>query len=137
MNKFTVFYTDNTQFSGDPFKKDWIKIDESKQIVKLEYVLGNCNAKMSGFKQYNHCKERLGLQVKGYGKVILFGRTDGNSLLIIFDLLKNEIYKITKPYGQEYGKQIIAGWQRGKLNNPEAFINGKKIYPNVLKVKKT
>ena len=92
---------------------------------------------MQGFKEYNHGKERLGLQVKGYGKIILFGRTDNNSLLIIFDLLKNEICKMIKPYGQEYGKQIIAGWQRGKLNNPEAFINGKKIYPNVLKVKKT
>jgi len=118
MNKFTITYTDSTEFEGDPFVSDWLKVDDTKQIAKLEYVLGNSCIIMEGFKQYNHCKERLGLQVKGYSKVILMGRTEGNSLLIIFDLLNNKIYKVEKPYGEEYGKQILDGWQKGQLTKP-------------------
>ncbi len=118
MNKFKVLYTDGTEFEGDPFEGDWKKLDDTKQIVKLEYVLGNSCIIMEGFKEYNHCKERLGLQVKGYSKVILMGRGEGNSLLIIFDLLENKIYKVEKPYGEEYGKQILDGWQEGQLVKP-------------------
>ena len=119
MNKFIVTYTDGSIFEGDSFAGDWLKIDDTKQIVQLEYILGNSCIIMSGFKQYNHCKERLGLQVKGYSKVILMGRTEGNSLLITFDLLENKIYKVEKPYGEEYGKQILDGWQEGELTTPQ------------------
>ena len=119
MNRFKILYTDGTEFEGDPFIGDWKKVDDTKQIAKLEYVLGNSCITMQGFKQYNHCKERLGLQVKGYSKVILMGRTEDNSLLIIFDLLNNKIYKVEKPYGEEWGKQVLDGWQEGKLTTPE------------------
>ncbi len=118
-NGFKILYTDGTEFEGDPFVGDWKKVDDTKQIAKLEYVLGNSCITMEGFKQYNIFKERLGLQVKGYSKVILMGRTEGNSLLIIFDLLKNKIYKVEKPFGEEWGKQILAGWQEGQLTKPQ------------------
>ncbi len=139
MNKFKILYTDGTEFEGDPFGGGWNQINVTKQIAKLEYVLGNSCIIMEGFKQYNHFKERLGLQVKGYSKVILMGRTDGNTLLIIFDLLKKKIYHIEKPCGEEYGKQILAGWIDGLLTTPEAFVNGEKIYPTVefKKIEKT
>jgi len=119
MNKFKVTYTDGTEFEGDPFIGDWEKVDDTKQIAKLEYVLGNSCITMEGFKQYNHFKERLGMQVQGYAKVILMGRTAGNSLLIIFELQTNKIYKVEKPFGEEWGKQILAGWCDGKLTTPE------------------
>ena len=119
MNKFLVTYTDETTFEGDPFVGDWLKIDDTKKIAKFVYVLGNSCIIMEGFKQYNHCKERLGMQVKGYSKVILIGRTEGNSILIVFDLLKDKIYKVEKPYGEEYGKQILSGWQEGQLTKPQ------------------
>ncbi len=119
MNKFTILYTDGTTMVGDPFNGDWNNVDDTKQIVKLEYILGNSCITMEGFKQYNHCKERLGMQVSGYKQVILMGRTKGNSLLIIFDLQNNRIYKLEKPFGEEWGKQILAGWREGKLDNPQ------------------
>lgn len=125
MSKFKILYTDGTEFQGDPFIGDWKKIDNTKQIAKLQYVLGNSCIIMSGFKEYNHCKERLGFQVKTYTRVILMGRTEGKSILIIFDLINNKIYKIEKPYGEEYGKQILDGWQEGKLDKPQ--INFKKL----------
>ncbi len=119
MNKFLVTYTDGTTFEGDPFVGDWLKVDDTKQIAKLVYVLGNSCITIEGFKQYNHFKERLGMQIQGYKSIILMGRTGGNSLLIIFDLKTNQIYKVEKPYGEEYGKQILAGWQEGKLTAPQ------------------
>ncbi len=119
MNKFLITYTDGTTFEGDPFVGDWKKVDDTKQIAKLEYVLGNSCIIMEGFKQYNHFKECVGLQVKGYTKVILMGRTADKSLLIIFDLQKNKIYKVQTPYGEEWGKQILAGWCDGKLTIPQ------------------
>lgn len=128
MNKFIVTYTDGTKLEGDAFNGDWKKVDDTKQITKLEYVLGNCSAMMQGFKQYNHFKERLGGQVQGYSNVVLMGRTNGNTLLIIFDLLKNQIHKVEKAYGNEYGRQILNGWQDGLLTTAQAFINGQKIY---------
>ena len=119
MNTFKILYTDGTEVIGDAFEGDWKKLDDTKQIVKLEYVLGNSCILMEGFKQYNHLKECLGMQVRGYSRVILMGRTEGNSLLIVFDLKTNQIYKLEKPYGEEYGKQILAGWQDGKLTTPQ------------------
>ncbi len=118
MNQFKILYSDGTEVVGDAFKGDWKKLNDTKQIVKLEYVLGNSCIIMEGFKQYNHFKERVGLQKSGYLKVILMGRTEGNSLLIIFDLIKNKIYKVEKPYGKEYGMQILDGWQTGQLTKP-------------------
>lgn len=118
MNRFKILYTDNTEFQGDPLQKDWVKIDDTKQIAKLEYVLGNSCILMEGFKEYNHLKECLGLQMQGYSKILLMGRSDGNTVIIVFDLQKQNIYQMEKPYGEEYGKQILRGWQKGKLNNP-------------------
>ncbi len=128
MEGFKILYTDGSEVEGNSFKGDWKQLNDTKQIVKLQYVLGNSCIIMEGFKQYNHCKERLGLQVKGYSKVILMGRTKGNSLLIIFDLLENKIYKVEKPYGEEYGKQILDGWQEGKLTTPQ--VRFKKLDDN-------
>ena len=71
MNQFKILYTDGTEVVGDAFKGDWKKLDDTKQIVKLEYVLGNSCIIMEGFKQYNHFKERVGLQRSGYTKIIL------------------------------------------------------------------
>ena len=125
MNKFLITYIDGTTFEGDPFIGDWLKVDNTKQIAKFEYVLGNSCIIMEGFKEYNHFKERLGMQVQGYSKVILMGRTEGNSLLIIFDLQTNKLYKVEKPFGEEWGKQILAGWCDGKLTIPQ--VRFKKI----------
>ena len=125
MNGFKILYTDGSEVEGDSFKGDWKKLKVTKQIAKLQYVLGNSCITMEGFKEYNHLKECVGLQVKGYSKIILMGRTKDNSVLIIFDLLKNKIYKIEKPYGEEYGNQILAGWQKGQLTKPR--IKFKKL----------
>jgi len=116
--KFTILYIDDTTVIGDTFAGDWKKLDSTKQIVKLQYVLGNSCIIMEGFKQYNHFKEIIGMQVNGFGKVILMGRTKSKSLLIIFDLIKDKIYKVEKPFGEEWGRQILDGWQNGKLTTP-------------------
>ena len=125
MNKFTVFYNDGTQFSGDPLTLDWIKIPITKQIIQLRYLLGNQFVMMEGFKEYNHCKENIGLQARGIAKFLLMGREKNRTLIITFDLIKKKIYKEYKKYGEEYGKQKLYGWKNGKLNNPKAYF--KKI----------
>ena len=122
MNQFTVFYNDDTQFTGDPFKSDWKKLDDTKQIIKLEYMLGNFCIVMQGFKQYNHLLECVALGVKKITKVLLMGRQEGDTLIIVFDLKSNKIYKQSKPYGEEYGKQILSGWYAGILNEPKAYF---------------
>lgn len=120
MDKFTVFYDDESHFSGNPLKRDWNKIDSTKKIIKLEYNLGNILIIMEGYKQYNHTKERLGMGRNGIGRILLMGRTNGDTEIIIIDLIKKKIGKQLKPCYEEYGKQILAGWQEGKLNNPKS-----------------
>ena len=122
MNKFTVLYTDGSQFSGDPLKRDWNLIDDTKQIAKLQYILGNQCLIMEGFKQYNHFKEKVGLQVKGMTKILLMGRREKDTLIITFDLINNKIFQKMAIHGEEYGKQILSGWQQGILNNPKAYF---------------
>lgn len=122
MNKLTIFYNDGTYFSGDPFNKDWVKVDDTKQITKFEYLLGNKCIIMSGFKQYNHLIEYVALGTKRVQKILLMGRKEDITVIIIFDLQNGKIYKLNKPYGEEYGKQILAGWKNGILNNPKVFF---------------
>jgi len=122
MNKFTVFYSDKTHFSGDPLKNDWKLIDDTKKIVKFIYILGDKCIVMEGFKQYNHFKEKLGLQAKGISKILLMGRRKKDTLIITFDLVGKKIFKRMVPYGEEYGKQILAGWQNGLLTKPNAYF---------------
>jgi hypothetical protein len=122
MNKFTVFYNDKTQFSGDPINKDWIKVDDTKQITKLQYSLGNKCIVMEGFKQYNHLIEYVALGVKRIQKILLMGRKSNVTIIIIFDLQNSRIYKLNKAHGEEYGKQILAGWKNGILDNPKAYF---------------
>jgi hypothetical protein len=125
MNKFTVFYEDGTKFEGDPLARDWNKIDETKSIVKLEYYFNNVGVMMEGYKQYNHALEHAYTGKKGLQRILLMGRTNEESELIILDLANNKCYKDYKPAYREYGDQILNGWQKGKLGTPKAAF--KKI----------
>ena len=125
MNKFTVTFSDETQFSGDPLNSDWKKIDDTKQITKLEYVLGNICVIMEGYAQYNHTLECVGLGQKGILKILLMGRTDKESEIIILDMKQKKIYKDFKPCYKEYGNQILDGWMNGLLTTPKSTF--KKI----------
>ena len=126
MIKFIVLYSDKTHFSGDPLKRDWDNIDESKKIVRFVYQFDNRCLVLEGFKQYNHCKERLGLQGKGIGKILIMGRREKDTLVITFDLVKNKIFQKMVSHEKEYGKQIIAGWKEGILKEPKAYFKDLK-----------
>lgn len=128
MNKFTVFYNDGSQFSGVASKRDWDRIDVTKQIIKLQYLYGNSCVIMEGYDQYNHLREMIGLSQKGIVRILLMGRKEDTTDIIIFDLKNKNIYKEEKPLYEEYGKQILAGWQKGLLNNPKSYF--KKIEVN-------
>ena len=71
MNKFIVTYEDNTEFSGDPLKPEWSKIDETKKIIKLEYILDKIYVCMEGYSQYAHFKECVGFGQKGINRILL------------------------------------------------------------------
>ncbi len=122
MNKFTIFYSDKSQFTGDPFKRDWDLIDKNKKIIKFVYIIGNKCIVMEGFQQYNHFKEMLGLQAKGMSKILLMGRRKKDTLIITFDLINNKIFQKMVVHGKEYGKQTLAGWKEGILTTPKAYF---------------
>jgi len=122
MNHFKITYIDDTEFVGDQFKSDWKKIDESKKIAKLEYTLGAMKIVMSGYKQFNHLLECVSMGVKGITKIFLMGRKEDITEVIILDLATKSISKCSKEFGSEYGNQILAGWQEGKLDNPKTEI---------------
>ena len=125
MNKFTVFYDDGTNFSGDPFKSEWKKIDVTRQIIKLEYILSNFCVVMEGYRQYNHLLEYIAMGQKSISRILLMGRTFDNTEIIVFNLKTNKIYKEIKPLYREYGDQILNGWQKGMLMTPKSTF--KKI----------
>lgn len=120
MNKFTVFYESGTKFEGNPLEHDWYKIDESKKIIKLEYFFNNIGVKMEGYREYNHCLEYTSMGAKGLQRILLMGRTNGETAIVVLDFVKNKVYKDYKPVYREYGDQILNGWQKGKLDNPKA-----------------
>ena len=122
MNQFTVLYSDGTHFSGDPLKSEWKNIDESKQIIKLQYILGNHCVVMEGYSQYNHTLECVGLGAKGVTRILLMGRKEEETEIVVFDLIKKNLYKEVKPKYQEYGNQILDGWQEGLINNPKSYF---------------
>ncbi len=122
MNKFIILYTDGTQFEGDPFKREWNSIDDKKVIKKFMYQLGDNQIVMEGFKQYNHCIEKLGLQAKGISKIFLMGRREKDTLIITFDLKEGKILKKMVLHGKEYNDQIIDGWKEGELTKPNAYF---------------
>lgn len=126
MNKFTVFYDDGTNFSGDPFKSEWNNIDVARQIIKLEYIYGNFCIIMEGYRMYNHLLECVGLGQKGITRILLMGRTNDNTEIIVIDLKYNKIYKEFKPLYQEYGKQILNGWQKGMMMKPKSTFKKMK-----------
>jgi hypothetical protein len=128
MNKFTVFYADTTEFSGDPFNSEWKKIDDTKQIIKVQYVCGNSCIIMEGYEEYNHTLECIGLGQKGIARILLMGRTSGETEIVVLDIRQHKIYKDFKPRYREYGSQILDGWQQGKLTTPKCFF---KKLPNV------
>ena len=129
MNKFTITYEDNTQFNGDPLKGDWKNIDDTKVIIKLEYLIDKIYISMEGYSQYAHFKECVGMGQKGINKILLMGRTNEETEIIVLDLKQNKIYKDFKPKYREYGNQVLAYWQEGKLTTPKSTF--RKI-PNVL-----
>jgi|SRR3972149_5807686 len=125
MNNFIIEYTDGTQFQGNPLESDWVKIDASKSIKKLTYTFGNSGVILEGYSEYNHLLECVALGQKGITAILLMGRMEDKTEIIIFDLKRNQLYKkITTKY-EEYGNQILNGWQKGELNNPRAYF--KKI----------
>lgn len=122
MGKFTVIYDDGTEFSGDPFKHEWSKIDDTKKIIKLEYTVGNYCVVMEGYKQYNHTIEYIALDKKRISKIILMGRTDGDTGIIVLDIIKNRIGQCKRRCYEEYGKQVLHGWQEGELSTPKSIL---------------
>ena len=120
MNKFIVYYEDGTTFEGNPLQHDWKKIDETKIIVKLEYVFNKAGVLMEGYKEYNHLLEYAQMGAKGLQRILLMGRTDEESQIVVLDLKQNKCYRDYKPAYREYGDQILNGWQKGKLTTPKA-----------------
>ncbi|KKK78528.1 hypothetical protein LCGC14_2842680 [marine sediment metagenome] len=125
MNKFTVFYEGGSQFSGGPLDHDWYKIDEGKKIIKLEYFLDKIGVMLEGYIEYNHCLEYAAMGAKGVQRILLMGRTNEETEIVVLDLKQNKVYKDYKPKYREYGEQILNGWQKGKLDKPKAVF--KKI----------
>lgn len=123
MNKFTVLYEDNTTFSGDPFKGDWNKIDVTKKILKLEYLINNVIIVLEGYRQYNHLLECSGLGRKNINRIFLMGRTFDDTDVVIIDKKIKQIYKEKKPLYREYGQQILAGWQKGMMRTPKCYFD--------------
>ncbi len=120
MKKFTVHYEDGTKFEGEPLKHDWYKIDETKIIVKLEYVFDKVGILMEGYKEYNHLLEFSQMGSKGLQRVLLMGRTNEESEIVVLDFARNNCHRDYKPAYREYGDQILNGWQRGKLGTPRS-----------------
>lgn len=120
MNKFNITYEDGTNFQGDPFKSEWNNIDQSKKIIKFEYVVGQLYLALEGYKQYNHLLEYTALGQQGLVKIFLMGRKEEITDIIVIDVKQNKIYKDEKPIYCEYGKQILSGWQEGILKEPKS-----------------
>jgi len=128
MNKFVVYYTDETKFEGNPLKAEWMKINQTKKINKLEYFFGGLYVAMEGYSEYNHLLEYVAMGATGIEKIMLMGRTNEDTEVIVFDLKNKKFYKNFKSKYREYGNQILAGWQQGNLTTPKSIF--KKV-PNV------
>ena len=125
--RFTVQYEDDTSFSGFTMERDWMKIDESKKIIRAIFVFNNSQVILEGYKQYNHVIEKVAFGKSGISRFMYMGRKENSTDIFVIDLLNKRMFKKELPIYQEYGKQILNGWQEGKLNNPRMLFNNAEI----------
>lgn len=124
MNKhnFRVYFKDGTIFYGNSFQGDWKRVDITKQIVSFYYVLGNKKVLMDGYKEYNHKIEKVSFQRSGITKILLMGRKENYSDIIMFDVKNMKICVKRTPIGSEYNGQILSDWKKGELDDPKYEI---------------
>ena len=110
----TLFYADDTFFTGQSLNGDWKKAPE-KPIKEMVYVLGEKTIKLTGFKEYNHCVEIIHTitKQKSIARILLMGRNEKTSDLIVIDLKQKKVFKQTVLHGKEYNGMIITGWKEG------------------------
>jgi len=123
MEGFKLYFEDGTSFEGKSIpKSDW-RIAPEKKIIKMEYTMGNQTKVLEGYKQYNHLVENCAVLGAGVAirAVLLMGRTEGQTTIITFDIQHKKVFIEHKEYGEEYGKQILAGWKDGILKEPSYY----------------
>lgn len=121
MNKFVVYYKDGSSFQGNPFQTDWKKVDPDKIVTKFEYYMPKFKITMEGYKQYNHLLECVGFGKTNINKIMLMGRKNEYTDIVIIDLKRNIVSQGERSYGKEYGNQILDGWVNGELNDPRIY----------------
>lgn len=120
MDYFKLHFEDGTIFQGQTIpNSNWNKSPD-KKITMLEYSYDKGRVLLKGYKQYHHLYEqqaKMGHPTK-ITCVMIMGRTDDKTLVIIFDFKTGKVFTEFREYGKEYGNQILSNWKDGVLNNP-------------------
>lgn len=111
---YQLTYLDNSTYTGQSLSNDWDNAP-NKPIKKLVYCFNKKNYVFEGYKEYIHLKENVvSLNgKKGITQIVIIGRKEFESHLLIINFLKKKVYREVMPIGEEYNNLILNGWKKG------------------------
>lgn len=122
---YKVYFTDAPALEGNSYDGSWKNLPD-EPIIKLEYYTDwNKTIILEGYKEYNHCILKYnigGKETHTAPIVLLIGRKETESDLIILHLKHKKIFLKKTLIGMEYNGQDIKGWRSGILNNPNVSV---------------
>jgi hypothetical protein len=115
---YTITFIDNTIFHGGSIERSNWNNMPNKAIKKVEYFLLNHHVILENFESYNHLVEHRTLLNNNDTiiKTLLIGKTNDKVYMIIFDIIKKDVYLNIVDFGTEYFGKSTTGWKVG-LNN--------------------
>lgn len=122
-----LHFTDSSKWQGSSYPQSQWNLAPDKEVSKLIYTFANRKIILSGYKEYNHCFEKLALQMGGCSKLFLMAREETRTLIISYCFFTKKLNKNYVQIGHEYRNQIITGWKQGKLNNPHYRVEERII----------
>jgi len=88
-----------------------------KPIKSIEYSCLEKTFVLENYLEYNHIVERKQIINKPgepqITKILLMTRTNENTLIIIFDFIKNTAYPTATEINKEYMNKPVTGWKKG------------------------
>lgn len=111
---YEITFVDGKKFKGNSLDGSWKNVP-NKPIKELLYFFGTKKLLLKGYKQYNHLVEKVNVLGKkvAVSQILLIGRKEKESDLLIIDFTNKRIFKEVVEIGEEYQVPVTTGWRNG------------------------
>lgn len=131
---YQLTFVDGTIFKGNSLDGSW-KTVPNKPIKEFLYFFGTKKILLKDYKSYNHLIEKVNILGKeaAISMVLLIGRKETESDLIIIDFKNGKLFKEVVEMGNEYGSWQYTDKIIGEDEVTHSPIYEKVFVPQVIK----